>query len=159
MPRMLALLVMFLVSTEADAGNTAHLKTNRQVWLIHAEDELEALDALVRGRHAGGAWKRLHDLYRECPDCCENSADESLGWIPATLLAKHWKLIDELDALALKDPAWLGFVLERLHGPIDPKLLRQAARNTKTCPKSHRQLCERIRVNALQAAMDVETPR
>ena len=113
----------------------------------------------MRGPRADGGWRRLRDLYRECPGCCENSADEGFGWIPATLLAKHWTLIEELGALAVKDPAWIDFVMRSLHGPIDPKLLRQAAGNAKTCPKAHRRLCERIRVNALEAAQEVDAEK
>jgi hypothetical protein len=71
-------------------------------------------------------------------------------------LAKHWALFDEFGALATADPMWLAFVMKSLHGPVDPKLLRRAAANTKTCARPHRTLCERIKVNALQAAKEVE---
>jgi len=149
--------MLLLAVGEADPSQPPPTMMTREAWFkAHADDELEALDELAGGPHATGAWKRLHDLYRECPGCCENSADEGFGWIPATLLAKHWVLVDEFGALAVKDPAWLDFVMKRLHGPIDPKLLRQAAANARTCPKAHRRLCERIRVNAQQAAKEVE---
>ena len=149
--------MLAILATTAAHASEVTPSVDREAWLRHAEADLDQLDELVRGAHAAGAWRRLHALYRECPSCCHNSADESLGWIPATLLADHWPLRDELFVLAVSDPEWFEFVLESLHGPIDSKLLRRAAVNTKQCPVPRKRLCERIRINALEAAKAVDS--
>jgi len=149
--------VLAILSLTAAQASQATPAVDREAWSRHAETELEQLDELVRGRHASGAWRRLHALYRECPSCCRNSADESFGWIPATLLADHWSLRGELFALVRSNPEWFDFVLASLHGPIDSKLLRRAAVNTKRCPVRSKRDCERIKVNALEAAKAVES--
>lgn len=151
--------LLALVLAASPAASTPHAQVpsmTRAEWEAYAEKEEAALEAIARSEDARGAWGRLRSLYRRCPVCMSGSASEVPGWAAARLLANHRDLFGELANLAAEDPEWLRFLLGRLHGPIDPKLLRRAAANMDECPAAHRDLCGQIRREASKAAAEIE---
>lgn len=108
--------------------------------------------------HKLNDWKALHAFYRQYLPACADDGVQGKGYSDVTvrILAKHWETLPQLEALAVREPAFRAFVLRHIDATADPDELNQALHNATTqCPAGAAGLCEDIVARARSAILDL----
>jgi hypothetical protein len=108
--------------------------------------------------HRLNDWKALHAFYKQyLPACADDGVyREGYSEVAVRILAKHWETMPQLQALAVREPAFRAFVLRHIDATADPDELNQALHNATTqCPAGAAGLCEEIVARAQSAIKDL----
>ncbi len=97
-------------------------------------------------------WKILRAHFQKYGQCDDGAIAEGYSHDVVTLLAREWKLIDELAGLGRSDPTFLRFVVTHIDVTAADEDLRQVlARAQAACPPGRGKLCRRIAERARKA--------
>jgi len=117
------------------------------------EVQLRALSSVTS---AGHTWKTLHFHFHEFGQCDAGALADGYSVDVVTLLAREWKLIDELASFVRADPPFLPFVLTHIDATAATENLQEVLRNAwAACPPRHRALCRRI-AERVQSALETQ---
>ena len=108
--------------------------------------------------HRLNDWKALHAFYKQYLPACADDGVYGEGYSDVTvwILAKHWETLPQLQALAVREPAFRAFVLRHIDATADPDELNQALHNATTqCPAGAASLCEDLAARAHSAIKDL----
>lgn len=142
-PHMLAVLAITVFALPATAENTV-CSLKDQYWV---SNELPGLKT----------WAAIHKSFQQyAPQCDDGFVAEGYTEAVVVLLARRWKSIRELAAIAKRDPNFEKFVLRHINASADPDdLNRIRSQAANQCLAKHQVLCSSIHAAASEAIKDL----